>query len=101
MQVEFAKPFTARALTVWLRGGEGDRGFEAELQSSDDGVKFKPVRQFAAQLIGIDISFNAVTARYFRLVFLRSSNLMPAKFGVATFTLSPHVRVDQVRARRS
>jgi hypothetical protein len=99
VQVEFAKPFTARTLTVWMRGGPDDRSFQAELQSSDDGVTFKPVRRFGAQLIGIDISFEPVTARYFRLVYTSSGNYMPVKFGVTSFTLSPRARVDEIRSK--
>jgi hypothetical protein len=98
LQVAFAKPFSARTLTVALQGnGAPERSFEADLLSSDDGAHFKLVRHFYAELRGIDIAFDAVTARYFRLVFTKTDRWFPDKFSVLSFTLSPRARIDNLR----
>jgi hypothetical protein len=75
---EFAAPFEARSLVVHP---SKQVRVEAELQVSDDGQQFKPLRKFVIDrhnlsvqvgpvpLAPIAISFPAVSARYFKLVF--------------------------------
>lgn len=69
VQLEFAKPYTACALSL----DAGNQGFYGELTVSDDGKTFRTVRSFYIR--GArgkrSFSFPAVTARYFRIVFTK------------------------------
>jgi hypothetical protein len=74
IQVEFAQPFTARAVTIAPGWGASASG---ELQASDDGARFRKVADFFLSeptLLGapVVVTFAPTTARYFRLLFARS-----------------------------
>ena len=80
IQFEPAEPFTARALTLLpAPGRNGNRG---ELQASADGVTFERLADVVVPEPNLTrppwvVSFPATTARFFRLVFTRSSGQSP------------------------
>ena len=76
IQFEFAQPFPARSLTYIASGGR--YGQAGELQMSDDGVTFTRVVGFGIPQAGsprspLSVSFAPVSARFYRLVFTRTS----------------------------
>jgi hypothetical protein len=69
LQLDFPQPVAATRLTVTPRPGYGPR--ECELQVSDDGKSFKPVRSFEVPKDGQgQVSFPQTPARAFRVVCL-------------------------------
>jgi hypothetical protein len=86
VQVEFAKPFTARALTVAVGGSGGS--WHGELQVSDDAKNFSSV---AGDLNGehTTIEFPTTTGRYFRVNFTSTDSTGSTKLNVAELNLSP------------
>jgi hypothetical protein len=67
LNIEFSKPFAARALTVAL--DPWGSTIEAGLEASNDGRTFHPVRSFRLRWPVSSVNFQEVTARYYRLVF--------------------------------
>jgi hypothetical protein len=75
VQFEFARPQTIRAVTLVLQGA-GGRGFGRqmgpgqELEASDDGAQFRTVATLpAGGAAEHTVSFEPVTARFFRVTF--------------------------------
>lgn len=74
--LEFTKPFSARAVTIWYASGGSTMGFN--LEASDDGENFRPVIRLApATPRAIEDAshtetFEAVQARFFRVTPNRS-----------------------------
>jgi hypothetical protein len=67
MQFNFPQSVTATGISLTPRPGYGPR--DCELQASDDGKLFKPVKSFTVAKDGTaQISFAATTSRAFRLV---------------------------------
>jgi len=96
IQIEFAKPFTARSLALFTGSSRQNHGGTIEV--SDDGKSFRPVRKFQIPVNGImpsvlAASFPEVSARYFRIVFDRPA---PKSNGIAIqeLELSPDVRLE-------
>jgi hypothetical protein len=67
INLDFAKPFEARSLTVALDGWYTRIDGAAEV--SDDGVNYRPLGKFLAGWPSSSVSFDPVTARHFRLSF--------------------------------
>jgi hypothetical protein len=99
IQYEFDQPQTMRAITFVVKEPNGIVAMIAgmgspdkELEASDDGQSFHPVAKLSGGSAPEDtISFPAVTARYFRVVFKRTppppvpdwaKNIDPASFGI-------------------
>ena len=95
IQFEMPSPFTARSLTI--RPAEAVKT-TAELQVSDDGQNYRPLKAFPINRMGwintgpvplapVAVSFPATAARYFRLKFSK-----PCKMG--DIQLSPAAKVE-------
>ena len=62
------EPFTARTLTILFHRSQTVAG---SLEVSDDGKTFRPVQSFNAKPPELNLSFEPVTGRYFRIVFTK------------------------------
>ncbi|MBB4858885.1 hypothetical protein HNO88_002211 [Novosphingobium chloroacetimidivorans] len=75
LQVTYAKPQTIRSASVFMPG-TGNLFFGGsmlpELESSADGSTWSRVATLPTQLVPTTVSFPAVTARHFRIVFERA-----------------------------
>ncbi|MCD6350862.1 MAG: discoidin domain-containing protein [Armatimonadetes bacterium] len=96
LQLEMKEPFTARAVTVVPGGGRN--GQPCELQVSDDGAKFRGVKQFRIPgaeltLTAATVNFPAVNAKYYRLVFGRSGGTY-RNVSLGEVQLHPESRVE-------
>lgn len=97
--LEFAKPIGARSITVQAIPGDDIPNFEprtyAQLEASDDGKTFRKIADLAIPfwrlrtIPPLTASFDAVTARYFRLT-------LPAALRVAEVRLSAEARVADI-----
>ncbi|MBI5084109.1 MAG: hypothetical protein HZB13_05870 [Acidobacteria bacterium] len=67
INLEFARPFEARSLTVALDAWY--TRIDATVEASTDGVTFRPLAKFLAGWPSTSVSFDAATARHFRLSF--------------------------------
>ncbi|MBI5280054.1 MAG: hypothetical protein HY858_00125, partial [Candidatus Solibacter usitatus] len=67
INLDFPKPFEARSLTVAIDAWY--TRIDATLEVSADGVNFRPLAKFLAGWPSTSVSFDAVTARHFRLSF--------------------------------
>ncbi len=72
VQVEYPSPVTIRGLSIWTGPGRQNHG--GQVEASDDGVTFRPVRDFRIPANGINRSvlgraLPTQTARYWRLRF--------------------------------
>ena len=89
IQLEFAKPFTAR--TASFSTVSNMSGCGGVIQASGDGEHFRDIRPFvcsrATAPMAQQFSFDAVTARFFRLVFndagSRGRHISIAEFGLS------------------
>jgi hypothetical protein len=70
LNIEFAEPFTAQALTVaidvWDSGMSGS--LRAELQISEDGLAYRTIRENKLYWPVTSLNFQKVSVRYFRIV---------------------------------
>jgi len=94
LQIEFAQPFTARQMVLDM-GLVGDQMLQGTLQCSADGKIFTDVSGFTAEELPLCLNFNAVTGRWFRLLFKRAS-LDLKELTIADVELSPRMRIDHV-----
>jgi hypothetical protein len=94
VQVEFAQPFTARTCTAMF---SGRRPVHGSLQTSDDGVRFKPVQPYAVTPPYLSLTFKPVTARFFRLVIAKLPHRSQGQAGIEVYELelSPRPSLDQ------
>ena len=92
IQLEFANPYTARALSL----DAGNLGFYGELQSSDDGKTFRVVRPFYIR--GArgkrSFSFPEVTSRYFRIVFQKPDRAYYTSINLVEADLCSELMID-------
>ncbi len=101
-QVEFARPFLARSLTLSL--GPSNMDVRGVVQVSDDGRIFRDVRPFEFPRPGttgtLILSFGAegVTARTFRCLFTVPP-VRGARLNVAEIALSPALRIEDIEAK--
>ena len=68
LQLEFAEPYTASQLK--LTGTARAQSFQGELQVSDDGRKFRQVREFLSARSGVNLPFEQTSAHFYRIVFI-------------------------------
>ena len=94
VQVEFARPFTARG--VEIAGPHGK--WEGELQSSEDGKSFEKVCALNAQSMSSD--FPEVTSRWFRVLFVHA-DAKTAKLSVSEVKLSAAFRIADIPGKSS
>ena len=93
---EFAKPFTARALTLVPRPWQT---WEGEFLVSDDGKNFRKVRELKTQMAVVQeapntLNFAPVSARWFRIVVNKLDGLNPTKLELAEMQLHGGLRID-------
>jgi len=79
-QLEFAAPVAARSVRIYP--GPGMRNSGGEIQVSDDGVVFRPVRPFEfgvqyGKYITVLLGESPVEARFWRIVFNRATDSHP------------------------
>jgi len=67
LQLEFAEPYAASQLK--LTGTTRAQSFQGELQVSNDGRKFRKVREFLSARSGVNLPFEQISARYYRVLF--------------------------------
>jgi len=106
VQLEFARPFVARFITLALGPGARQWGAGAcggVIQTSDDGVVFLDLRKFAFP----DRAFNPVTlslgdspvsARFYRALFTSAGDQVK-QIPVAEFQVSPRLGIENVDAK--
>jgi hypothetical protein len=105
-QLAYAAPVTARGITVTspMPGQEKPvaRPSRCELQVSNDGEHFRSVRTFEtgwmtalAAYRGVSVGFDAVSARYFRLLLLD----MKGENAAVEFALETAPRIDYWRLK--
>jgi hypothetical protein len=71
LQLAFRRPVTVERLSLMGRASYGPR--DCELEVSDDGKAFRPVKAFTAPSSGeIAVNLEAVSGRFFRVVFFSS-----------------------------
>lgn len=98
VQLEFAKPFSAR--TVVLAGGATMPDCSGELLVSDDGTKFRMLKPFtfgrrASPTQLLSLGAEPVTARFWRVQFLRlAANEKVATIPLAEVQLTPQVSIE-------
>ena len=95
VQVECPQPFTARILTVRIAGSN----VNGRLEISNDGKTFRPVKAVAARPPALELTFDAQTARFFRISF--TSYVTPRTIDVSDFQLSPRYQVPDYLAKAS
>jgi len=98
--LEFEQPFTARSVALFAKaaatgpgGGPRGSGPDCLLETSDDGVSFRPVHDFVSRRVVIDDSeadcpaianFDAVTARFFRLSVRSATRVIDIKLAASS-----------------
>ncbi len=95
IQISFAKPFLARFLTLSLSGTPG-AGCHGALQVSDDGEQFRTVREFDADPPTLELDFDGISARWFRILFTRCDPDMK-QLAIGEIDLSPRYRIHNIR----
>jgi hypothetical protein len=79
LNIEFAEPFTAQALTVALDAWNS--ALDGALEVSDDGQNFRTVRPLTLRWPVSSVNFDKVTARYYRLVLRPQDDWFFQPFG--------------------
>jgi hypothetical protein len=69
------------------------------LEISNDGKTFRPVKAVAARPPALELTFDAQTARFFRISF--TSYVTPRTIDVSDFQLSPRYQVPDYLAKAS
>lgn len=96
LQLEFTSPFTAS--TLRLAGTAHRQSFEGILEVSDDGRAFRKVREFISLRSSIALTFEPVSARYFRILFTRADpRLEHLEF--SDLELAPAFRIDLAQSK--
>lgn len=96
LQYEFSKPFTARSLSIKLKGFPDWSKFQGELQASDDGVSFRKIQDIGGSITGISLGFDAVTARYFRVVVTKTDGNYPPPLTFSQVEFSSRNRLEDI-----
>ncbi|HWQ91671.1 MAG TPA: glycosyl hydrolase, partial [Clostridia bacterium] len=90
LQAQFAKPYSAAQLR--LTGTSRSGPFHGSLQVSQDGRSFKVVREFMSSGPELDLRFEQISARFFRVVITRSESPAPL-LEFSDFQLAPIYRI--------
>lgn len=94
IQISFAKPFLARVLTLSLPGTP-DAGCHGALQVSDDGEQFRTVQEFDASPPALELNFDGISVRWFRILFTRTDPEMK-KLAIGEVELLPRYRIHNI-----
>src|SRR6185436_13129958 len=97
IQLEFDEPFTAALLK--LSGAGQVVPFQGVLQISDDGRRFREVRQFACSRAELSLNFEQVAARYFRIVFTQAEPSANGGLQLSELELTPVYRLELAQAK--
>ena len=97
VQIEFAQPFAARLLSLTL-GGTGRVSCHGALQVSDDGQKFKTIREFDARPGSSSLVFPEVSSRFFRVLFTKADAKMNP-IVLADLELNPRYRIENIQGK--
>lgn len=97
VQLEFPQPFAARQLNLTL-GGSYRRLVTGRIEVSDDGKKFRPVREFDTKPPWVKVGFDQVTARFWRVVFTKVDAKLD-RLGIAELDLRPAFGLDLLHAK--
>jgi hypothetical protein len=92
LQLDFARPFLARTLSLSFAGPDTAHG---ALQASDDGRTFRTIREFDAAPPSLVLNFDDVSARSYRVLFTKSEPAA-AQLAVADIDLSPKFRIENI-----
>jgi hypothetical protein len=88
--LDYGSPQTIRSASIFLPGASAmflGAITGAQLEASDDGGKWRKIADFQVHPVPTTVSFDAVTARHFRVVFV------PGKFGIGGMS-APEQGVD-------
>jgi len=98
LNIEFAEPFTAQALTIAVDGGM--RGFSAaraQLQVSEDGQNYKTVREAKLSWPASSVNFPKVSVRYYRILLPPILSRLPGQgIPLAEVQLHPGLRIEDI-----
>ncbi len=96
--IEFAKPFSARTLS--LIPGFGMQGCSGKIEVSDDGKTFRAVDSFSLPRGNAKqtFTFAPVSAKYFRLLFTSASS-KAKQIAIEELELSPQLGIDNLTAK--
>ena len=98
IQLEFSEPFTAAHLK--LAGVARTQTFQGVLQVSDDGKKFRNVREFLNRRSDVALDFEQLSARYFRILFTKVGQASPlASLQFSELELVPIFRLDLAQSK--
>ena len=92
LDISFSQPFTAESLTLAVDTYHGTAN--GSLAVSDDGKTYTTVRPFAFIWPNAAVSFNRVSARYFRLTFTPPATGAPVPLSLGEVELSPSPRIE-------
>lgn len=95
VQCAFARPFLARTFSLALSGPAG-AGMRGTLEVSDDGREFRAVRGFDAYPPALELDFDEVSARYFRVLFTQADPELK-ELAIGGIDLSPRFRIRGIR----
>lgn len=98
LQLEFPQPFQARSFL--LVPGPGNNEHQCALQASEDGKNFRTLRTFSIPRPGptplkVSVNFDPVSARFYRLAFLRPSP-RAQRITVAEVELRSGLRIENI-----
>ena len=101
VQLEFQKPFSARA--VKITGGRGIPECSGEIQVSDDGTTFRDLRPFAFARRGpairtVSLGAKPVAARFWRVQFTRAA-ATATNIPLAEIELAPRLTIENIDAK--
>ncbi len=107
VQFDYGKPQTIQSVTLAMTTatlsvfGYGSALIPPRIEASDDGITFRKVAEIApSAAIERTAAFDAVTARYFRLVFETAAGTKPAAgHRITELALSSGARVNQFEVR--
>lgn len=95
--IEFPQSFTARTLTLHIGGGSRN-SVHGVLQVSDDGMKFRKVREFDARPPMALVNFDLLSARWFRVQFTGADRKL-TKLVVSEVELSERFRIENFQGK--
>ena len=91
IQLDFDEPFAASHLE--LEGGVQSQSFQGVLQASTNGRSFFDVRQFLNRGKGVEIDFEQISARSFRVTFTTAESASP-DLEFSELRLNPSYRIE-------
>ena len=107
VQFDYGHPQTIQAVTLATLNGaisifdHGSSAIPPRLEAGDDGIHFRPVADIPpSSIVQSTVAFDAVTARYFRLVFATAAGAEPPRdHRIAELALTSGARVNEFEKR--